>query len=287
MILVVGATGQLGRLIAGNLLARGDQVRALLRDGSSGEGLIAAGAQPVAGDLKDPSSLRRACQGVHAVITTANAVGRGGDDTVDAVDARGNIALIDAAAVAGVTRFVFTSALGAAPDHPSPLLRAKGEAEQRLRASAMAWTVLQPNAFMDTWVAAIVGGPALAGQPVPLIGEGRRRHSLVAMCDVASYAVAALDHEEATDHTLYIGGPEPVSWRDVVAAFEQELGRPLPVRTVAPGEAIPGIPPAVGEVLAAMDTYDSPLDMTALAATYGVTPTPLAKFVRELLHGRD
>ncbi len=280
MILVVGATGQLGQLIAGMLLDKGKQVRILVRPGSSYEALASAGAQPVTGDLKDPISLRAACDGVDAVITTANSVGRGGQDTVETVDDAGNANLIDAARAAGVRHFVFVSALGADPDHPMPFLKAKGQTEQRLRSSGMAWTVLQPNLFMDTWIPAVVGGPALGGQPVTLIGEGRREHSMVAARDVASYAVAALDHPEAQGQMLFIGGPQPVSWRDAVSAFEADVGREIPVRTVEPGVPVPGLPEVVAPVLAALDTYDSPMDMAALTSQYGVRPTTLGDFVR-------
>ena len=136
MILVVGATGELGGLIVRDLLRQGRQVRVLVRAGSSVDEL--AGAQPVLGDLKDAASLHAACAGVSAVVTTANSTARGGADTVESVDRQGNHDLIDAAAAAGVRRFVFVSALGADPAHPMPLLQAKGEAEQRLRDSGMA-----------------------------------------------------------------------------------------------------------------------------------------------------
>ena len=143
----------------------------------------------------------------------------------------------------------------------------------------MTWTILQPNLFMDTWLPMAVGGPALAGQPVTLVGEGRRRHSMVAMGDVVSYAVAALERDEANNQRLVIGGPDAISWRDAVAAFEHELGREIPVRTVRPGEPVPGMPEQVNGLFQVLETYDSPLDMSALAATYGVTPTRLEDFV--------
>jgi len=279
MILVVGATGQLGGLIARKLLDNGQQVRILVRPGSAYEQLVSAGAQPSTGDLKDAQSLVAACDGVDAVVTTANSVSRGGEDTVASVDDAGNAKLIEAAAAAGVRHFVFTSALGADPEHPIPFLRAKGQIEQRLPTSGMGWTVLQPNLFMDTWIPAVVGGPALAGQPVMLIGDGRRQHSMVAARDVASYAVAAIERPEAHGQTLYLGGPQPVSLRDVIAAFEQELGHEVQVRTIEPGEPVPGLPEVIAPVLAALDTYDSPLDMTGLSSTYGVRPTTMADFV--------
>ena len=77
MILVVGATGALGGMIASDLLARGESVRVLVRPGSDYTRLVELGAQPVMGDLKDAASLRRACDGVETVITTANSAARG------------------------------------------------------------------------------------------------------------------------------------------------------------------------------------------------------------------
>jgi uncharacterized protein YbjT (DUF2867 family) len=280
MILVVGATGQLGALIARRLVQRGEDVRVLLRPDSPPEDLIAAGAGAGTGDLKEPASLRAACAGVNTVITTANATARMSPDTIESVDRHGNRNLIDAAEAAGVRRFVFVSALGADPGHPLPLLSAKGEAEQHLQTTDMAWTVLQPNVFMDKLIPIVVGAPALAGQPVTLVGSCDHRHSFVAMGDVAAYAVAVLDHEESVGSVLVIGGPQPLSWSDVIATFESELGRPLPVRTLSPEEASPTMPTFVIDLLTALDTYDSPLDMKDTSATYAVAPTTLAEYVR-------
>ncbi|HTJ75162.1 MAG TPA: SDR family oxidoreductase [Acidimicrobiales bacterium] len=287
MILVVGATGRLGGAIARRLLEAGNDVRILVRPGSSHGPLVDAGAEPVTGDLKDRASLRTACTGVETVLTTANAIGRSGADTVERVDVEGNASLIDAAEAGGVRHFVFTSVLGADAASPVPFTRAKGLAERRLENSAMTWTILQPNVFMDTSVPVVVGAPALAGQPVTLVGEGRRRHSMVAMNDVALYAVAAVDHAEARNRRLPVGGPEPISWRDVVAAFERVLGREIPVRTVPPGEPVPGLPDAINGLFQALETYDSPVDMAAAAATFGVQPTGIEDFVRDFVSSRS
>ena len=126
MILVVGATGQLGGRIARSLLAKGRPVRALVRGGSPHDDLRNAGAELAPGDLRDPASLAEACQGVETVITTANTARRGGQDTVEAVDRNGTRSLIDAAESAGVRHFIYTSVLGAVENHPAPFLAAKG-----------------------------------------------------------------------------------------------------------------------------------------------------------------
>ena len=280
MIVVVGATGDLGNTIVRELSGGSHGVRALVRQQSAHDAFAAMGVEVVRGDLKDTESLHKACRGMEAVVTTANATARGGEDTIQSVDRAGTQNLINAAAAEGVRRFVYVSALGADPQADMPLLQAKGEAEEQLRHSGMAWTVLQPNLFLDKLPMAVVGGPALAGQPVTLIGEGRRRHSMVAMCDVAAFVVAALERSGAEGETLIVGGPQPISWQDVVGAFEQELGRPIPVHTVPLGDPAPGMPDFMTELLSALETYDSPIDSSALADSYGVTQTSLDAFVR-------
>jgi uncharacterized protein YbjT (DUF2867 family) len=287
MILVVGATGQLGSLIAHTLIEQGRPVRILVRDGSSYHALVTAGAEPILGDLKNPASLRAACAGVDTIITTANSSARGGADTVDTVDRAGNRNLIEAAVANGVHRFVFISNLGANPDSPLPFMAAKGETEQQLRHSGLSWTIIEPNLFMDKLPIAVVGGPALAGDPVTLVGQGQRIHSLIAMRDVAAYAVAALDHPESEHQVLVIGGPDPVSWLDIVAAFETELGREVSLRTVPLGQPVPGMPELLSGFLTALETYDSPLDTSQLAKTYGVDPTALKDWVHTFVAMND
>jgi uncharacterized protein YbjT (DUF2867 family) len=109
MILVVGATGILGGMITQRLLEQDRDVRILVRHDSPSEelakqgwatsarSLITSGARPVYGDLKDRGSLDRACEGIKTVVTTANSVMRGGEDTIQTVDLEGNRNLVDAA----------------------------------------------------------------------------------------------------------------------------------------------------------------------------------------------
>lgn len=295
MILVVGATGVLGGMITRNLLAQGKDVRVLLRRNSPAEqmalqgmataptSLINAGARPVYGDLKERSSLDEARQGIDTVITTANSAMRGGEDTVDTVDRRGNRNLIAAAKAAGVRQFIFTSFLGASPDHPLPLFQAKAATEAMLRDNGIPYTILAPNFFIETWAGMVVGMPLRAQQPVTLVGEGRRLHSLISISDVAAFAVAAVGHPAAINQRLALGGPQPVSWRDIVTAFGQALGQELPVRFVPAGQPISGLPDIVPPVLAGMESYDSPIPMAETARILGVQQTPLLAAVRRML----
>ena len=285
MILIVGATGRLGGQIVQRLLADGRKVRVLVRPQSDYGSLVQAGAEPVVGDLKDPASLHAACEGIEAVVTTANAAGRGGEDTFQTVDDEGNHNLINAAVQAGVERFIFTSVLGSDPDSPAPLLRAKGITEERLRASGMTFTVTQADVHMDMLIPLVVDLPLSQGEPVRVVGEGRRKHSFVAQQDVAAFTVAALDHPAARNSTIVIGGPEPLSWRDIVGAVDRELGRPIRLETIPVGQRLPGVPDFVTDLVTALEMYDTPLDMRETTSIYGVDPTSLTSWVRQRFAG--
>jgi uncharacterized protein YbjT (DUF2867 family) len=293
MILVVGATGVVGGMVTRRLLDEDKEVRILVRRDSpssqlvqhglatSAESLIESGAHPVHGDLRDLASLDAALEGVDKVISTANSAGRGGADNPQSVDLDGNRNLIEAAREAGIGHFVFVSLIGADPDHPSPFVRAKAQSETALRESGMDHTIIAPTAFMELWVAMVVGMPALQDRPVTLVGEGRRRHSFVSNRDVAAFAVATLDNPAARNEYLAIGGPEALSWRDVIATYERVLGRQIPVEFVAMGEPVPGLPDPMPQMMAGMETYDSAIEMGETSRVFGVELTTLETFVRE------
>jgi uncharacterized protein YbjT (DUF2867 family) len=281
MILVVGATGALGGAVTRDLLRRGESVRVLVRPGSSYGELVEAGAQPVMGDLRDAESLRRACANVTTVITTANSASRGGGDTVDAVDRLGNRHLIDEAKRAGVEHFIFVSALGASPDSPVEFLRAKGETEAHLRASGMTWTILQPTVFMDVWIGMMIGLPVSEARPIVLVGRGDHRHAMVAMRDVVRFVAAAVRTPAARNQVVVVAGPQPVTWTEVAQKAGAVLGRKLAVEYVAPGEALPKLPPVVSALAAAMETYETVVDMTQTAATFDVRLTSVDSWLKQ------
>lgn len=282
MILIVGATGMLGGAIFRGLVDRGERVRALVREQSAEDTFKQAGVETVLGDLKDRASLASACEGVSTLVTTANSAARGGDDNVETVDLEGNQSLIEAASAAGVEHFIFVSAQGEDPDSPAPFLRAKGLASQRLRQSGMAYTVLVPDIYMDVWVPLVVSGPVASGRPVTIVGKGVRKHYLVAIDDVAGFAVASVRDDAARNRDLLIGGPEALSWRDVISAFERANGVDVEVQSLPPGEPMPGFPDAVSGLMAALETYDSPAPISKEEAerAFGVRLTALEEFLR-------
>ncbi|WP_397546194.1 SDR family oxidoreductase [Rhodothermus marinus] len=296
MVLMVGATGLLGGRITQRLLARRLPVRMLMRPGSVAETLAAqgmatspraleaAGARPVTGDLKDPDTLEAACRGVEVVITTANSVLRGGEDTIETVDRTGNRNLIDVARRAGVRRLIFVSAQRADRNSPVPLLAAKGETEAYLQESGLDYTIVAPNAFMEVWLNLLVVWPLLEGRPPVIIGSGTRRHAFISIEDVADFVAATLCHPAARNRRLVIGGPEAYSLREVVAQAGQVLGRALSMQAVQPGDPVPGVPDNARSIAAGFDVADTSVEhMSELSKTFGVSLTPVTAFLQQAL----
>jgi uncharacterized protein YbjT (DUF2867 family) len=286
MILVVGSTGLVGGMITRRLLEQGADVRILVRPGSNYQPLVEAGAQPVEGDLKNPASLALACAGVETVITTASSGSRGGADTPQTVEIEGTRHLVDAALAAGVSQLVFVSTIAASEDSPVELLRAKAAAEESLRQSDLPYTILAADVLLDTMVPLVIGAPAQNGLPVTLVGEGKGRHSFLAAADMAAFAVAFVGHPAAMNQRVIVGGPEPVSLRDIAETYERVLGRPIAVEHVPPGQLVPNLPPVPGlaevvsGMMAALETFDSPIEMRATTETFGVRLTPIEDYVR-------
>lgn len=273
----------LGGQIARRLLARDERVRILVRDGSEFGPLVAMGAEPSMGDLKDGASLVRACRGVDTIVTTAISIGRGGADTVDAVEDAGYASLIEAAREAGVRHVVYTSMLDADRASPVPFVAAKATTEQRLIESGLAWTILSPGPFMDVWLAAVVAGPALEGREVVYVGGGRTPHSFVHSRDVAAFACAAVSNRAAENRRFLIGGPEALSLRDAIAVLEGVLGRDIPHRGVGFGERVPGLPPAMAGMLGMLEMPETIVDARELAHEFGVDQTSVRQWAESML----
>lgn len=282
MNLVVGSTGMLGGRIARRLLAAGQPVRLMVRRPSP-----IAGAEMTIGDLKDPSSLEAACRGVTTVITTANSAQRGGADNVTTVDLDGNRALIDAARKNGVKRFVFVSVASVDVNSPIPFFAAKARTEDHLRESGLAWTVVAPHIFLDVWFQLLVGSALDAAAPVSLVRGGRARHSFIAVDDVAEFATRAAGDPAAAGRRLVLGGPDALSWSDIVGKASAILGRPLPIQSIEPGQPIRTLPPpldaAVGGLAATLEQQDVVIDASGLAREFGVTLTPAEVVLKRLL----
>ena len=148
--MIAGGTGHLGTPLVELLAQRGERIRVLTRDQARARRLFAKDLELVTGDVCEPLSLTSALAGVDTVVSAVTGFGPGGGGPRK-VDLQGNENLIAAAEAAEVKHFILVSMLGARPDHPLELYRAKFLAEERLRGSRLAWTIIRPTVFMELW----------------------------------------------------------------------------------------------------------------------------------------
>ena len=233
MILVVGATGLLGTRVCERLRAEGRTVRALVRRTSNPErvnALRSLGCELATGDLKDPPQIQAACQGISALISTASStLSRQAGDSIESVDLRGQLALVNAARSAGVGRFVYVS-FRDDPTVQYPLTQAKRSVERAI--ADLDFTSIQASYFMEVWLSPAVGFDYIHGR-ARIYGSGLKSLSWVSYRDVAEFCIAPVLRSVAGRSVLEVGGPEPLSPLEVVKIFEAESGRRFELETIS------------------------------------------------------
>ena len=224
-VLVVGGTGMLGSQVVDQLIARDKRVRALVRPTSQTEHLVDAGVELAPGDLLDPESLRRALDGVGAVVSSAAGyTGHTPGDTIE-TDRTGNRNLIDAAAEVGVNRFVLTSILNCHETPDVPHFWAKKLAEDALAERGVPFVALRPGAFVDMF--GMWGGDGFAAGRVAWTGDSTVRQTFVYTPDLAEYLAAAVDADVNAGERIDIGWDRPLSARELAEIASGILGREL------------------------------------------------------------
>lgn len=237
-ILVVGATGVLGRQVFPRLIERGHNVRAVVRQQEQGRTLEAAGAEVVQGDILDRAGMTAAAAGCEGVMHLATAIprGPGGDwSRNDRIRREGTANLLAAAAAQGVRRYIQQSIVmlygdtgpsladESAPLQPGPVIQSAADMEELVRRSTLEWCILRGAMFYgagagleDRWRQAARAGELL------LPGDGSDRISLIHVVDMARAVVVAV--ESAPTGSIYnVVDDEPPAYADLyayVAALE-------------------------------------------------------------------
>lgn len=219
MILVTGATGNIGSALVKELRACGaGPLRALSRNAA--QAAFPEGVEAVEGDFADPASLKHALEGVRSLFL----VSRVGSDAD----------ILEAARQAGVEHVVLVSSI-TVQTHPHLGPAAENAAVERLlQESGMAWTILRPTQFASNtrmWAASVrqretVRAP-YADTALPTIHPA----------DIASVARVALTEPGQQGRTYALTGPEPVSARQQVEAIAAALGREVPFAEISREEA--------------------------------------------------
>lgn len=228
MFLVTGGTGFVGRSVLRRLREDGHGVRTLLRPARASPNLPRGVSTEVTlSSLLDPRGLRASLVGVEAVIHLAGSEKQAGREDPMAADVEGTRNLAAAAADAGVRRILYLSHLGANRASAYPLMRAKALAEEHIRQCGVPSTILRPGAVFgpgDSFTTWLAMGLAISPLVFPIPGDGSTLLQPLWVEDLATCITWALE-EPATSGQIYeIGGPEFLTFLQVVRLVMQVTG---------------------------------------------------------------
>lgn len=302
MILVTGAAGHVGHVVVRQLAEAGHHVRALVHRRAKADERLGdiENIEILEADVTAARALRRALEGVAAVVhTVATAIERA-PGTYDSVNTEGTRNVLAAAGQAGISRFIHISQLGCAPDLPFPFLRSKGLAEQAVHESALAWTILRPSVIFgptDEFANVLAQLIRLSPFVFPIPGDGKARFQPVYVGDVATCVVRALTDDTTVGERYEIGGPEVLTYDEIVDRVLCALGtrrrkihlplaitRPL---VIAMQIVFPN-PPVTASLLDLLTVENTTTDR-ALEELFDVQPTPFVpqnlRYMREFSAG--
>lgn len=243
MIVVTGGAGFLGRRIVALLRAQNESVRVLLRRRAQAAVLKPYGVDIAYGDTRDADSLNRAFDGATGLIHLVAIIRPRRGATFRSVNVEGTRNVYSAASIAGVRRSVFVSAIGAAPMSPEPYFASRWAGEEEARGSGIPTTVVRFSSLFGEGdeffnvLAALVRVASI----VPIPGRGRTRFQPIHVEDAARVCVAALKDSSKIGRTFEVGGPDILTYRQMVDVVAQATGRrrlKVPVPPVLMGPAV-------------------------------------------------
>lgn len=275
MIVVVGGTGRLGRLVVRQLLDLGERVRVVTRREPE---LDVSPAEFVAADVRQAQRLPAAFERADVVVWAMHGMDPAAGESPADVDRDGNRNLIAAARQAGA-EIVLLSVVGARTDHPMELFRMKAAAEETLREGPDDWTVVRASAFAEGW--ADIVRSTTSGKGVPKVfGRGLNPINFVAVDDVAHAVVRAVTDPSLRSQVIEVGGPDNLTMTRLaqIVTGQQRVSHIPRMALRLMAVALTPIRPSQARLVRAalvMDTADLRFDPIASRAAYpwlGRTP---------------
>lgn len=228
-ILVIGATGTLGRQVTRRALDEGYSVRCMVRSFKRAAFLKEWGAELVYGNLCEPDTLPAALEGVTAVIDASTA--RATDSlSIKQVDWDGKVNLIQAMQKSDCDRLIFFSILDCEKYPDVPLMQIKTCTEKFIQESGLNYTILRPCGFMQGLIGQYAI-PILENQAVWVVGETSPL-AFMDTIDIAKFAVQALKVPETEGQSFPVVGPRAWDGYEIIKLCERLSGKDAKVTKV-------------------------------------------------------
>ena len=221
-ILVIGGTGTLGRQIVKQALDEGYQVKCLVRDFRRGAFLKDWGAELIYGDLSIPSTIPTALKGVNTIIDSAT-IRSTSSYTSETIDWRGKLALIEAAKLVGIKKFISFSVLNAAKNPSIPLVSLKLKLEKKLAESGLNYTIFQCSGFFQGLISQYAL-PVLENETIWLPSDSAPVAYLDTQ-DAAKAVVQSLDNVNYDQKIISLIGEKFWTSKEIVELCERLSGK--------------------------------------------------------------
>ena len=301
IVTIIGGTGFVGRYVVKLLAAAGYTLRVISRHPENAAHLKTSGnvGQIVlmAGDITNPASLVGKIEDSYAVVNLAGILFQSGGENFANVHTHGVEKLAQMAKAAGVKRFIHISALGVDNNSGSCYARSKILGEHAVLDAFPEATILRPSVIFgpeDNFVN-LFASMACIAPALPLIGGGRTCFQPVYVGDVAKAVEVCLNHADTMGHTYELGGPETLSFKEILTYILKTLGKkrlllPIPF-AVAPlfalfAELVGKIvhPPLLTRDQVKLLRHDNIIATNSLHfANLGIAPTAMEMIVPEYL----
>jgi uncharacterized protein YbjT (DUF2867 family) len=232
-VLVTGATGYVGFYVIKELLEAGHHVVGLARSigGSKTASGVSLGlhssATYLVGDVITGTGVNEAMTGVDAVIHLVGIIAEKGLQTFEKVHVEGTRNVLEAAKKAGIKRFVQMSALGAGPTAVSGYSSSKYRAEELVRSSGLAWTIMRPSLVFgrgDDFFGRVLKNLVSQTPIVPQIGDGSFPFRPIWAGDVARAFAQSLEKSATISQVFDLVGPKEFSFKELLDLEMNALG---------------------------------------------------------------
>ena len=226
LCVVTGSTGYLGGRLVPALLAKGYRVRCLVRNPDKLRGIPWAGqVDIVQGDVTDPDQMREACAGADIVYFLVHSLAR---DNFATLDRRAALITAEAARCGGVGRIIYMGGLHPDTEDLSEHLSSRAEVGDIFLRSGVPTAVLQAGVIIGSGSASFEMLRYLTERlPIMVTPKWALNHiQPIAVRDVLHYLVAAVELEPTVNRTFDVGGPQVLTYQDMMRRYARVAGLP-------------------------------------------------------------